>query len=198
MGRLWTMCGVALSTVGLAACGGGGGDSEATARGPVSANAGTVDVSTVQLPAGLGCDNPDFAAALLNAINEARTQGRQCGGQPYAAVHALPWNTLLAQSAAGHASDMAAQDYFSHTGSDGSHSADRIRATGYRIRFHAEILAHPQGSHSAPSQVIPQSMASWLASPDHCRIVMSPSPAELGAACVRKGSKAWLAVNFGS
>lgn len=182
----------------MTACGGGGGDGDAAARGPAGANAGTVDVRDVRLPPELGCGHPDFAAALLHAINEARAQARSCGDQAFGPAHALNWNTLLGQSAAGHASDMASRDYFSHTGADGRSSLDRTRATGYQPRYHAEILAHPQGSHSRPDQVIPQSVASWLASPAHCRIVMGPSPAELGASCVRQGQKAWMAISLGS
>jgi uncharacterized protein YkwD len=193
----WQTWGSVMTVALLAACG-GGGDGEAAPRGPAANSAGNVDVRSVQLPGSLGCDRPDFAAALLHAINEARAQGRSCGAESFGAAPALQWNTLLGQAAAGHASDMASNGFFSHTGSNGSSSADRIRATGYQPRYHGEILAHPQGSHSRPDQVIAQSMASWLASPGHCRVIMSPSPNALGAACVRQGQKAWLAVDLGS
>jgi len=195
----WQTVGSVVAVALLAACGGGGGgDGDAAPRGPASSNAGNVDVRSVQLPAGLSCDRPDFAAALLHAINEARAQARSCGEQSFAAAPMLQWNTLLGQAAAGHASDMAGNGFFSHTGSNGSSSAERILATGYQPRYHGEILSHPQGSHSRPDQVIGQSMASWLASPGHCRVIMSPSPNALGAACVKQGQKAWLAVDLGS
>lgn len=194
----WQTWGSVMAVALLAACGGGGGDGEAGPRGPAANNAGNVDVRSVQLPAGLACDRPDFAAALLHAINEARAQARSCGAESFAAVPPLQWNTQLGQAAAGHASDMASNGFFSHTGSNGSSSADRIRATGYQPRYHGEILAHPQGGHSRPDQVVAQSMASWLASPGHCRVIMSPSPNALGAACVKQGQKAWLAVDLGS
>jgi len=193
----WQTVGSVVVVALLTACG-GGGDGDAAPRGPATSNAGNVDVRSVQLPAGLSCDRPDFAAAVLHAINEARAQSRSCGDQTFAAAPLLQWNTLLGQAAASHASDMASQGYFSHTGSDGSSSADRIRATGYQPRYHGEILSNPQGSHSRADQVIAQSMASWLASPGHCRVIMSPSPAAMGAACVRQGQKAWMAVDFGS
>ncbi|HMO69743.1 CAP domain-containing protein [Hydrogenophaga sp.] len=183
----------------LTACGGGGDDDgPASPRGPASVNAGTVSVTEVSLPDELGCGHPDYAEALLEAINEARAQARTCGDQFFPAVHALQWNLLLGQAAAGHSTDMATQDFFSHTGSDGSSSAERVRATGYQPRYQAEILALGQGSHSQSDEVIPQSVAGWLASPPHCRIVMSPLPAELGAACVRNGQKAWTTVNLGA
>ena len=194
----WQTWGSVVTVAVLTACGGGGGEGETSPRGPAVNNPGNVDVRSVQLPAALGCDRTDFAAALLNAINEARAQARSCGAEPFGAVAPLQWNTLLGQAAAGHASDMASKGYFSHTGSDGSSSADRIRATGYQPRYHGEILAHPQGTHSRADQVVAQSMASWLASPGHCRVIMSPSPNALGAACVKQGQKAWLAVDLGS
>jgi len=185
---------VAASAMLLTACGGGGDDGSSA---PVIGQNGAVDVNTVAMPAGQTCGIGNFAPALLAAINSARAQARNCGGTAYPAAAPLGWNSLLTQAAVRHSSDMASKGFFSHNGSDGSSYIDRINATGYADGGLSEVLANPQGSHSAAGQIIPQSMNSWLASPGHCASIMDPSFNELGAACVKAGSKAYFTVDLG-
>src|SRR4028119_1619754 len=45
----------------------------------------------------------------------------------------LTFNTQLLNAAATHSQNMALQDFFSHTGKDGSSLASRISATGYQF-----------------------------------------------------------------
>lgn len=173
----------------LPACG-GGSDGSST---PVIGQNGAVDVSTVQLPAGQTCGIGNYAQALLAAINNARAQARNCGGQAYAAAPALGWNSLLTQAAIGHSTDMASKNFFSHTGSDGRSFIDRIDATSYDGDGLSEVLNLSQGG----SFSIGRSMNSWLASPGHCAAIMDPSFDEMGGACVSSGSKAYFTVDFG-
>ncbi|MBQ0918387.1 hypothetical protein KBW71_08015 [Hydrogenophaga aromaticivorans] len=184
---------VAASAMLLTACGGGGGDGSSA---PVIGQNGAVDVNTVALPAGQTCGVGNYAQALLAAINNARAQARSCGGQAYAAAPAMGWNSLLTQAAVGHSTDMASKGFFSHTGSDGRGYSQRIESTGYS-GFPSEVLSNPQGTHSAAGQIIPQSMASWLASPGHCAAIMDPALTEIGSACVKSGSKAYVTVDLG-
>lgn len=182
-----------IAAAALTACGGGGDDGSST---PVIGQNGAVDVNTVQLPASQTCGVGNYAQSLLAAINNARAQARSCGGTAYAAAPPLGWNSLLTQAAAAHSTDMASKGFFSHTGSDGSQSSDRVLNTGYQSAPTGEILIHYPGAFSA-SQVIPQSMSSWLGSPGHCAAIMDPAATEMGSGCVRGGSKGYLTVEFG-
>ena len=58
----------------------------------------------------------DFADQMLAAVNAARAQARDCGGQMMPAVPALTWDYSLEQAAFVHSSNMANYNFFSHTG----------------------------------------------------------------------------------
>jgi len=118
---------------------------------------------------------------VLQLVNAARAQARSCGTTSFAAAPALTLNTQLGQAAQGHASDMATQNYFSHTSKDGRTFVQRITATGYAYRTIGENIAAGQ---STPQQVV----AGWLQSEGHCRNIMNPSFRELGVGYARGGS----------
>ena len=69
---------------------------------------------------------------MLAQVNAARSQARNCGSTPYPSTTALDWDCKLAQAAAGHSSDMAQNNFFSHTGSNGMDPGFRIDAQGYQ------------------------------------------------------------------
>ena len=123
----------------------------------------------------------DTAQQVLQLVNAARAQARNCGAASFAAAPALTLNAQLGQAAQGHASDMAAQNYFSHTSKDGRTFVQRIQATGYAYRTIGENIAAGQ---STPQQVV----AGWLQSEGHCRNIMNPSFRELGVGYARGGS----------
>ena len=114
---------------------------------------------------------------MLAAINQARASGRYCGTTWYPATGALTWNTLLTQAAAAHSTDMANNDYFSHTSLDGRTFVQRIVATGYQYTTLAENIAAGSGTIQAV-------MDMWLASPGHCANIMNASLTDFGGACV--------------
>src|SRR6476620_44791 len=68
---------------------------------------------------------------LLQLVNDARKKGCNCGDTYYAPAPAVTWNDLLEKAAYNHSSDMFQNKYFSHTGSDGSGSGERINQAGY-------------------------------------------------------------------
>ncbi|WP_245616348.1 CAP domain-containing protein [Deinococcus radiopugnans] len=121
------------------------------------------------------------AQQVLQLVNQARTQARNCGATSFAAAPALTLNAQLAQAAQGHASDMAAKSYFSHTSQDGRTFVQRISATGYAFRTIGENIAAGQ---STAQQVV----AGWLQSEGHCRNIMNPSFRELGVGYAAGGS----------
>lgn len=114
----------------------------------------------------------------MSRINQVRAAGRVCGGSARAAVAAVSWNVKLLAAASQHSTDMAAKNYFSHSGSDGSSGGQRITSAGYTWRMWAENIAAGQTS-------INQVMQAWLDSPSHCDAIMNGVAAEVGVACVR-------------
>ena len=114
---------------------------------------------------------------LLAAINTVRAQARSCGGPTLPAVPALGWDRALADAAAGHSADMAANNFFSHTGSGGSTLSSRVNAAGYAWSAIAENIA--AGNSTAAATV-----NQWVNSPGHCQAMMSATYVHVGGACM--------------
>jgi len=85
----------------------------------------------------------------------------------------LTFNTQLLNAAANHSQNMALQDFFSHTGKDGSSLASRISATGYQFSAAAENIA---AGSSTPEQVV----SSWMNSSGHRANILNPNLKEIG------------------
>ena len=120
--------------------------------------------------------DPDAAQArILVLVNEARARPRRCGNKAFAPVQPLRLNSTLQQVAAVHASDMATQGYFSHTGRDGSTADIRADRLGYRWRTIGENI--DTGLMQDDTAVL-----GWLNSPSHCASIMSPNFQEMGVA----------------
>ena len=86
----------------------------------------------------------------------------------------LVWEPLLAEAARTHSTNMALQDFYSHTGADGSRFTDRIRATGFSITGASaeNIYASP----TTPEAVV----AGWMNSPPHRDSILNPEFTQLG------------------
>jgi uncharacterized protein YkwD len=118
---------------------------------------------------------------MLTQINNARTQARNCGDTNYPAAPALSWNCLLENAATTHSQSMADNDYFSHTGIDGSSPGDRISAAGYNWRTYGENIA---AGYPDTKSV----MQGWLESAGHCANIMNANFSEVGAGMAQGGS----------
>lgn len=112
---------------------------------------------------------------LLEALNIARTQARQCGGQSFAATTPLTWNANLATAAEGHSRAMANGNFFDHKAPDGSMPGDRAELAGYIAQQIGENIA-------AGQDTVRKVVDGWLASPGHCANLMNPQFRDLGAA----------------
>ena len=117
----------------------------------------------------------DQQARVLALVNQARAKPRRCGNESFAAARPVRLNVTLQGVAVGHASDMARHSYFSHTGRDGSHVADRASHAGYLWRAIGENIASGQMSAEVAVQ-------GWVNSPGHCANLMSPVFTDMGAA----------------
>ena len=170
---------------GSASDGGSGGGAAATVGVPSppssagGASTGAGGSTLVALDAGTSCQLPDFRNSLLQAINAARAVARSCGGTAMPAVAPLAWNDALFSAAARHSTDMAVNNYFSHTGLDGRSAAQRITAEGYAWSWVGENIAAGQTSVSTV-------MSGWLASAGHCANIMRAEYQDVGVSCVQR------------
>ncbi len=177
----------ALLPVLLTACGGGSDNAPSTPAAAPLPNAAVVSSSAAatgsSAPAGgdtsCGLNPPaGIQAEVLQRVNAFRASGAVCGGVTYPAAGALSWNANLLQAARGHATDMASNNYFSHTGQDGRTPDQRVLAAGYSYTRMGENIAAGQAS-------VESAMAGWIGSASHCQNMMTPDFKDLAVACVR-------------
>ncbi len=104
-----------------------------------------------------------FAAQVLDLTNQERTSR----GLPALIACTAPSNAAL-----NHAQDMAVNDYFSHTGLNGSSPTDRARQAGYDGSC---------GENIAAGQFTPQEvMNSWMNSSGHRSNILNASYVHIG------------------
>ncbi|WP_157267287.1 CAP domain-containing protein [Azohydromonas aeria] len=126
----------------------------------------------------LAADLGDWRQAgrqVLALANAARATPRRCGGEPMAAAPPLRWNEALGTAALAHSADMARRRYFEHRSPEGAAVDERARRAGYDWRRVGENIAFGTGSARHTVQ-------GWIDSPGHCRNLMDPAFAEMGAA----------------
>lgn len=112
---------------------------------------------------------------LLQLVNDARRKGCNCGAAHYGPAPALTWNDQLEKAALNHSNDMLEKKYFSHTGSDGSSTGERIINAGYSWKFFGENIAL---GYKTEKEVVD----GWLSSPGHCKNIMNKNYREMGVA----------------
>lgn len=182
MPRLFARVALFALLAALAACG-GGGDSPAAPAGasspvpasptPAASSPGAATPSTTGT-----CNLPDFATSVLARVNQHRAAGANCGSQGgFTAAPALAWNLPLTQAADAHSRDMVANNFFSHTGANGTSAGQRITAAGYNWSTYGENIAAGQSS-------INQVVDGWMASDGHCANIMNAAFADIGVVCV--------------
>jgi uncharacterized protein YkwD len=123
-----------------------------------------------------GSPDASLAAQVVALVNEERPS--RCP---------LTVDDRLTASAQGHSSDMADQNYFSHTSKDGRTFDQRIKAAGYP-RPGAENIA--KGQRTAA-----QVMESWMDSPGHRDNILNCSYKAIGVAVDTRGF--YWTQNFG-
>ncbi len=114
------------------------------------------------------CDpapNPGYENEVVQRINQAR----QNNGLP-----PLQVNAALQAAARAHTRDMICNDFFSHTGSDGSQPWDRASRFGYAWSWIAENLF--MGWGLTPATVVD----GWLNSSGHRANMLAPEAVHIG------------------
>lgn len=123
-------------------------------------------------------------AQSLQDVSESATQWLNA----YRAQHGgsqVRVSPRLTKAAAAHARDMAKNGFFSHSGSNGSSVADRVRQQGYGFCFVAENIAKGQRDLQA-------ALSGWANSKGHHRNMVHTSVAEF--AVVRGPDNIWVMV----
>ncbi|MEE3716355.1 CAP domain-containing protein [Tumidithrix elongata RA019] len=85
----------------------------------------------------------------------------------------LKLSSQLRKAAQNHAIDMAKNNYFSHTGRNGSSMTSRIKATGYTYSFIGENIA-------AGGQNPTDTLQQWMNSAGHRANILNPRFTEIG------------------
>jgi len=108
--------------------------------------------------------NPDFEQKMLELVNEVRAQN---GAPP------VILNTRLNTAARDHSVDMANNNYFSHTGQNGSSFDQRIQ--------NAQYQGSPIGENIAAGSNTPEATFNqWVNSEGHFRNMINPNINEMG------------------
>ncbi|WP_342077651.1 CAP domain-containing protein [Yoonia sp. SS1-5] len=167
--------------VALAACGGSGGGNTSVSTLTAPSVAASTSPTTASAPAARPSSSPSAPAPTTFAgmLNDVRLAN---GAAP------VTFDARLGNAAQNHANDMLAQNYFSHTGLNGSSPGDRITAAGYRWRTYGENIAQGYQSEAAVLQ-------GWVNSPGHQRNNVNPNFEDFGLARAGSGSSTrWVLV----
>ncbi len=147
------------------------GEGPWSAAGNFTVSAGDPDLVMCTAP------NAQVQAALLAAVNTLRSTPTVCNGVTLPARPPLAWNNALGAAAQGHSDDMAAQNYFSHSGLNGSTFSTRAADAGYTGFATGENIA-------AGSVAVGDTINQWVGSTSgHCEYLMTETSNEMGAGC---------------
>ncbi|PHN06371.1 CAP domain-containing protein [Flavilitoribacter nigricans] len=120
---------------------------------------------------------PEGMSQMLSLVNELRSEGCRCGSKYMPPVAPLSWDADLERAALRHAYDMKSNDFFDHTGSDGTDVSDRVSDAGYSWQAVGENIAWGYRD-------IQSVFAGWRDSPGHCRNMMNGNFRQMGSARV--------------
>lgn len=135
---------------------------ETSTTAPVEADVATTVAAPA--PAPPSGNDATFQQQVLDLTNAERAAAG-CG--------AVALNPTLNAVADAHSEDMAVNDYFDHTGLNGSQPWDRVAAAGYSARGSGENIAK---GYSSAADVV----AGWMDSPGHRRNMLDCQWTELG------------------
>ncbi|MGB5713959.1 MAG: CAP domain-containing protein, partial [Waterburya sp.] len=109
-----------------------------------------------------------MSTELINQVVELTNVERTNAG-----LQPLKLDSQLVDAAQDHSNDMAQDDFFSHTGVDGSTPASRVTANGYEYSTTGENIAAGQTTAAGVVE-------SWMNSPGHRANILNPDFTEIG------------------
>lgn len=130
------------------------------------------------------CGMSNFNYEMLSRVNSYRAAGAVCGTTSFPGVGPVGWNDSLQQAATAHSTDMATNNFFSHTGSNGSAFSQRVQAAGYSYGSAGENIAAGQTS-------VQSVVDGWINSPPHCANIMKASFVDMGVSCIQNSSSSY-------
>jgi uncharacterized protein YkwD len=143
------------------------------------------------VPAGCSpAGNASYESQVVTLINQERMNR---------GLSALTLNSSLRTAARRHSEDMACNDFFSHTGSDGSTLSSRVLAAGYSYSWVAENIAASSSCSFSASSVVNM----WMNSSGHKANILSTNAVHIGVGfrCVSDGASgdldAYYTADFG-
>ena len=145
------------------------------------------------------CPSPSnnaFEEEVVRLINEARSEGVNCGGLLggyHPPTTPLTRNTNLDCAARFHSDWMAENNQFTHDspgGELGDDAPERITNSGYFWKTYGENIAYGQ---TTPSQV----MDAWLRSTGHCENIMDGRFRDVGVGYVLLNGVPYWTQDFG-
>jgi uncharacterized protein YkwD len=137
---------------------------ETTTTKPSTTEATTTTRPATTLPPEGGGNDRAYEQRVIELTNANRRQ---------AGCPDLVNNNKLHAAALAHSKDMAVNNYFSHTGLNGSSPGERIADQGYRFRGWAENIA---AGYRTPESVV----EGWMNSPGHRANILNCSLREIG------------------
>ncbi|MEJ6399485.1 CAP domain-containing protein [Yoonia sp. 208BN28-4] len=114
------------------------------------------------------CTTPQNVNDMASEIAAGVNANRAARG-----LQALQYNATLGQAAMKHACDMSVNNFFGHSGSDGSSVGRRVQAEGYRSCLTAENLAW---GYPTSGQII----SGWMNSSGHRSNMLLRDAQEMG------------------
>lgn len=109
-----------------------------------------------------------MSSKFINQVLELTNTEREKAG-----LEPLKINSSLANAAQNHSDDMADDDFFSHTGLDGSKVSDRVQDSGYQYSTVGENIA-------AGQQTAAEVVEAWMNSSGHRENILNSDFKEIG------------------
>jgi uncharacterized protein YkwD len=140
----------------------------------------------------IDCRNPSawpsgwatFEDQVVALVNTERASPHTCGTTSYPAAGPVTMQADIREAARCHSLDMAVNDFFDHTGSDGSQFWQRMATAGYTGSALCEDIG---AGYSSAAAVV----AGWMASPGHCSCIMNGSANDIGIGYVYQSGSTW-------
>lgn len=129
-------------------------------------------------------------AAVVEAINERRLNGEECGDEWHEPVDPLEVDPVLREASRCHSVDMALEGELAHEGTDGREAEQRAVDAGYGSEYVGENLA---SGGQTPPVVVEQ----WVESEGHCRNLMHEDYQETAVGVVSYEGRIYFTQKFG-
>ncbi|MFU8805863.1 MAG: CAP domain-containing protein [Bradymonadaceae bacterium] len=126
----------------------------------------------------------NFENEVLTLTNQRRAAGATCGTTSYPAAGPLTMDAQARQAARCHSLDMGQNNFFGHTGHDGSSPGQRMNRENYTGSYSGENIG---AGYSTPAAVV----QGWMDSPGHCTNIMNSNSNEIGVGYVSWPGSQW-------